>query len=56
MIDIERERDRDTEGGRNRLLAGSPTQESIPGAPGSRPGPKAGSKPLSHPSFMYFVY
>ena len=31
MIDIERERGRDTGGGRNRLHAGSPTWDSIPG-------------------------
>ena len=31
MIDIERERGRDTGGGRSRLHAGSPMQDSIPG-------------------------
>ena len=31
MIDIERETGRDTGGGRSRLHAGSPTQDSIPG-------------------------
>ena len=45
----QRERGRDTGGGRRRLHAGSPTQDSIPGPPGSRPGPKAGTKLLSHP-------
>ena len=48
MIDIERERGRDTGGGRSRLHAGSVTWDSIlgldPGTPGSRPGPKAGAK------------
>ena len=29
MIDIERERDRDTGGGKSRIHAGSPTQDSI---------------------------
>ena len=53
MIDRERERSRDIAGGRSRLHAGSPTWDSIPGldpwTPGSRPGPKVGTKPLSHP-------
>ena len=40
MIDTERERGRDTGGGRSRLQAGSPTQDSIPGLQGSRPGAK----------------
>ena len=31
MIDTERERGRDTGGGRSRLYAGSPTWDSIPG-------------------------
>ena len=47
------ERCRDTGRGRSRLLAGSPTRDPIPGPDpgtlGSRPGPKAGVKPLSHP-------
>ena len=42
MIDIERERERergrDTGRGRSGLHAGSPTQDSIPGSPGSDPG------------------
>ena len=52
----ERERDRDTGGGRSRLHAGSRTWDVglDPRTPGSRPGPKAGAKPLSHPGIPYF--
>ena len=49
MIDIERERGRDTGRGRGRLHAGSPTGNSILGLQDQAPGPKAGAKPLSHP-------
>ena len=50
MIDIERGGvGRDTGRGRSRLRAGSQTRDSISGTPGSRPGPKAGAEPLSHP-------
>ena len=27
-----------------------------PGSPGSRPGPKAGAKPLRHPGIPKFIY
>ena len=37
---IERERGRDTERGRSRLHAGSPTQDSIPGPQGHDLGPR----------------
>ena len=50
MIDIERERERQRHRRREKP---APCQEPDvgldPGAPGSRPGPKAGAKPLSHP-------
>ena len=53
MRDRERERGRDTGRGRSRLHAESLTWDSVvgldPGTPGSRPGWKAGAKPLSHP-------
>ena len=57
MIVIERgERGRDTARGRGGLHARSPKRDSIPGldhgTPGSRPGPKAGAKPLSHPGIL----
>ena len=44
----ERERGRDTGRGRSRLPAGSPLWDSILGLQG-HPGPKAGTKLLSHP-------
>ena len=48
MIDIERDRQR-----HRRREKQAPWQEPNvglhPGTPGSRPGPKAGAKPLSHP-------
>ena len=40
---------RDTGRGRSRLHAGSPYVGLDPRTPGSRPGPKAGAKPLSQP-------
>ena len=43
----ERERGRDTGRGRSRLHAESLTWD--PRSPGSRPGPKAGAKPLRYP-------
>ena len=49
----ERERGRDTGGGRSRLHAGSQTWDSIR-TPGLCPGPKAGAKPLSHPGIPTF--
>ena len=45
----EKERESETGRGRSRLHAGSPMWDLIPGLPGSHPGPKAGSKLLSHP-------
>ena len=32
------------------------TQDSSPGTPESRPGSKAGAKPLSHPEIPVFIY
>ena len=51
--DREGERDRETSRGRSRLPTGSPTWDSIPGSPGSRPEPKAGTQPFSHPGVSY---
>ena len=45
----ERERGRVTGIGRSRLHAGSPDVGFDPRSPGSRPGLKAGAKPLRHP-------
>ena len=52
MRDPERERSRDTGKGE----AGSMWKTDVglhPGAPGSRPEPKAGDQPLSHPGIPY---
>ena len=49
MTVIQRERGRDTGRGRSRLHAPMPDVGFDPGSPGSRPGPKAGAKPLRHP-------
>ena len=43
-----RERSRDIDRGRNRLLEGSPMWDLIPD-PGLHPEPKAGAQLLSHP-------
>ena len=55
MIDIERERGRDTGGGRSRLHARSPMW-TLSETPGSLPGPKAEAKPLSHPGIPQFFF
>ena len=34
------------------LDSGTPDAGLDPGTPGSRPGPKAGAKPLSHPGIL----
>ena len=53
MIVTEREREREAE-----REAGSmhwePDVGFDPGSPGSRPGPKAGAKPLRHPGIPQF--
>ena len=59
MIERERERQR-----HRRREKQAPCRESDvgldPGTPGSRPGPKAGAKPLSHPGIpkilFYFIF
>ena len=64
MRDRDREREREREREPETQAegeAGSMHQEPDvgfdPGSPGSRPGPKAGSKPLRHPGipYMYFL-
>ena len=52
---MQREKGRDTGRGRSRLHGGSPTWDSIHGAPGTHPGPKAGIKPLSHPGIPEYI-
>ena len=52
MRDTQRERGRDTGRGRSRLHPG-PDVGLHPRTPGSRPGQKAGAKPLSHPGIPF---
>ena len=52
----ERERGRDTDKGRSRFRAGNPMWDSIPRTPGSRPGPKADTQPLSHSGVLDFFF
>ena len=51
MIVTEREREAETqaEGGEAGSMHREPDVGFDPGSPGSRPGPKAGAKPLRHP-------
>ena len=57
MIVTQRERGRDIGRGRSRLRAPEPDVGFDPGSPGSRPGPKAGAKPLRHPGIpILYVY
>ena len=50
MIDIERERQREKQ-----APCREPDAGLDPGTPGSCPGPKAGTKPLSHPGIPLLV-
>ena len=50
MIVTEREREAETQAeGEAGFMRREPDVGFDPGSPGSRPGPKAGAKPLSHP-------
>ena len=50
MTDTERERERQKHRQREKQApCREPDVELDPGSPGSRPGPKAGAQPLSHP-------
>ena len=51
----ERERGRDIGRGRSRLHAPGADVGFDPGSSGSRPGPKAGAKLLSHLGILYLV-
>ena len=55
MIVIQREREAETqaEGGAGSMHR-KPDAGFDPGSPGSRPGPKAGAKPLRHPGIPTF--
>ena len=52
----ERERQRHRQREKQAPCTGSPTWDSISGLPGSRPGPKAGAKPLCHPGIPISVF
>ena len=49
MIERERERQRHRQRDKQAPCTGMPDVGFDPGSPGSRPGPKAGAKPLRHP-------
>ena len=56
MIDTERERERERQRHRRREKQAPCREPDVgldPGTPGSRPGPKAAVKPLSHPGIPY---
>ena len=52
----ERERGRDIGGGEAGSRHREPNVGLDPGSPGSRPGPKAGAKPLHHPGIPMSEY
>ena len=57
MIEREREREREAETqaeGEADSMHWDPDVGFNPRSPGSRPGPKAGAKPLRHPGFPLF--
>ena len=54
VIQRERERGRDTGRGEAGSMHWEPDVGFDPGSPGSRPGPKAGAKPLRHPGIPEF--
>ena len=60
MRDTQRERGAETQAeGEAGSMHREPYMGFNPGSPGSRPGPKAGAKPLCHPgipSFSFFIY
>ena len=53
MIVTQREREAKTQAEGE---AGSMHREPDPGSPGSRPGPKAGAKPLRHPGIPIYTF
>ena len=53
MIVTERERESEREAG---SMHWEPDVGFDPGSPGSRPGPKAGAKPLRHPGIPCFCF
>ena len=55
MIVTERERGRAQAEGEAGSMHREPDVGFDPGSPGSRPGPKAGTKPLRHPEIPIFL-
>ena len=56
MIVTEREREAETQAeGEAGSMHREPDVGFDPGSPGSRPGPKAGAKPLRHPGIPIFL-
>ena len=56
MIDVERERERHRHRRREKQApCREPDVGLDPGTPGSCPGPKAGTKPLSHPGIPKYI-
>ena len=53
MIDIEREREAETQA---KAPCREPNVGLDPATPGSRPEPKAGTKPLSHPATVLLCF
>ena len=56
MIVTEREREAETQAERSRLHAPGADVGIDPGSPESRPGPKAGAKPLRHPGIPHIYF
>ena len=57
MIVTEREREAETQAeGEAGSMHPEPDVGFDPGSPGSRPGPKAGAKPLRHPGIPLFFF
>ena len=53
MRDTQREAETQAEGEAGSIPCREPDVGLDPGSPGSCPGPKAGTKPLSHPGIPY---
>ena len=59
MRDTERERERERQRHKQREKQAQCREPSVgldPRTPGSRPGPKAGAKPLSHPGIPLYIF
>ena len=57
MIVTQREREAETQAeGEVGSMHWEPDVGLDPGSPGSRPGPKAGAKPLCHPGSLIVIY